>query len=113
MDTQGGKRPADTLSGRLAQIRHERGWSQREAAEVTGVPFGTWQGMEAGGRRTMSLDQHIQRIADATGYDRDWIMWGDPPNRNNDRYRPFLLELDADAEIAAPVTLRSLVLVAS
>ena len=89
MSTQGGKRPADTLGARLELLRHELGWSQRKAAEVTGVPFGTWQGMELG-RRTLSLDQHIAKIVAATGYDREWLMWGgplDPPSlpTGNDR----------------------------
>ena len=86
-----GKVPADTLGARLELLRRELGWSQRKSAEMTGVPFGTWQGMEAG-RRTVSLDQHVARIVAATGYDRDWLMWGgplSPPSPfpgDNDRY---------------------------
>jgi transcriptional regulator with XRE-family HTH domain len=85
-----GKVPADTLGARLELLRRELGWSQRKAAEMTGVPFGTWQGMEVG-RRTGSLDQHVAAIAATTGYDRDWLMWGGPlsppgPPRDNDRY---------------------------
>ena len=88
MSTTGGKRPrpkADTLSARLVLMREELGWSQRKAAEMTGVKFGTWQGMEKG-RRTMQLNKHIDKIADATGYDRDWLMWGgplDPPSSSS------------------------------
>src|ERR1035437_2456148 len=90
MSTQEGKRPADTLGARLELLRRELGWSQRKAAEVTGVPFGTWQGMELG-RKTMMLDQHISAIADTMGYDRDWLMWGGPLDpsslsADNDRY---------------------------
>ena len=77
MSTQEGKRPADTLGARLELLRRELGWSQRKAAEVTGVPFGTWQGMEVG-RKTMMLDQHVAKIVASTGYDRDWLMWGGP-----------------------------------
>ena|ERR1035437_5165607 len=91
MSTQEGKRPADTLGARLELLRRELGWSQRKAAEVTGVPFGTWQGMEVG-RRTLSLDEHVAKIVAATGYDRDWLMWGGPldpssPLPDNDRNR--------------------------
>lgn len=59
-------------------MRHDLGISQRDAAKATGVPYGTWQGMEAG-RRTRGLDEWVQRITDTYGYDRDWLMWGTPP----------------------------------
>ena len=69
---------ADTLAARLILLRREMGWrSQRDAAEATGVPFGTWQGMESG-RSTRGLDRHIVKIAEVSGYDRDWLMWGGP-----------------------------------
>ncbi len=72
-----GRRPADTLATRLILLRHDAGrMSQRAAAERSGVPFGTWQGMELG-RDTRGLADHIDRIADAFGYDREWLMWGD------------------------------------
>ena len=69
--------PRDTLAIRLLVMRHELGWSQRQAAEETGVPFGVWQGMEAG-RETRNLGQHIAAISERTGYRRDWLMWGGP-----------------------------------
>jgi len=67
--------PADTLALRLVTMRHELGISQRKASELTGVKFGTWQGMEMG-RQTRGLDTHVQAIADGLGYDKNWIMWG-------------------------------------
>ena len=71
------KVPLDTLASRLVLLRHELGWSQRKAAHETGVPYGTWQGMELG-RETRSLDRHVVAIAAHSGYDRDWLMWGGP-----------------------------------
>ncbi|MDO5535361.1 MAG: helix-turn-helix domain-containing protein [Propionibacteriaceae bacterium] len=70
-----GRVPVDSLAQRLNMIRFEQGVSQRKAAEETGVPFGTWQGMELG-RQTRNLDQHIKAISDRYGYDREWLMWG-------------------------------------
>lgn len=67
--------PIDTMGARLLLLRHELHWSQRDAAAQTGVSYRTWQGMEAG-RETRSLDQHVAAIAETTGYDRDWLMWG-------------------------------------
>lgn len=68
--------PYDTLPVRLLILRKEKGWSQRVASEKTGVPFGTWQGMESGERETRGLDRHIAAISKATGYKREWLMWG-------------------------------------
>ena len=76
MTAPAGKRPKDTLALRLIGLRHELGMSQREASIRTGVPFGTWQGMESG-RSTRDLAKHIQAISTELGYDRDWLMWGD------------------------------------
>jgi len=67
--------PLDTLAGRLVLLRHELGWTQRDAVHETGVPYGVWQGMETG-RETRGLDRHVVAIAAASGYDRDWLMWG-------------------------------------
>jgi len=69
--------PTDSLPMRLIALRHEEGWSQREAAIATGVPLGVWQGMELG-RGTRGVTRHIAAIAASTGYDRDWLMWGGP-----------------------------------
>jgi transcriptional regulator with XRE-family HTH domain len=69
------KVPLDTLAARLVLLRHELGWTQRDAAAKTGVPYGTWQGMESG-RETRSLDRHVAAIAIVSGYSRDWLMWG-------------------------------------
>lgn len=66
---------ADTLAARLILLRHELHWSQREASVQTGVPYRVWQGME-NGSETRALDRHIVAIAEVTGYDRDWLMWG-------------------------------------
>jgi transcriptional regulator with XRE-family HTH domain len=76
MDNKPGKVPVDTLAARLVLLRRELGWSQREAAQATGIPFGTWQGMETDGRGSRDLDRHVMAIVEATGYDRDWLMWG-------------------------------------
>jgi transcriptional regulator with XRE-family HTH domain len=75
--------PQDTLAIRLLAVRHELGWSQRDAAEHTGVPYGTWQGMESG-RETRNLGEHIANIARVTGYRRDWLMWGGPMVSDSD-----------------------------
>jgi len=50
------RRPTDTLAARLILLRHELGWTQREATQETGVPYGVWQGMESG-RETRGPDR--------------------------------------------------------
>jgi transcriptional regulator with XRE-family HTH domain len=70
-------RPEDTLATRLYVMRKQMGLSQREAALKTGVPFGTWQGMEEG-RGTRHIAVHVQKICAQLGVDREWLMWGGP-----------------------------------
>lgn len=69
--------PVDTLAARLLLLRHELGMSRKEAAALSGVPIGTWQGMEEG-RNSRGLPWHINKIAQVFGYDRDWLLWGGP-----------------------------------
>lgn len=72
-----GRVPADTLPHRLVLLRLEMGWSQREAAIATGVTYGEWQSMEAG-RAARDIPRKVALIAEATGFSRDWLMWGGP-----------------------------------
>lgn len=94
------RRPKDTLALRLLGMRHELGLSQREASMRTGVPFGTWQGMESG-RSTRDLAKHIQAISSELGYDRDWLMWGsqdsDGISTTTERKRRMMLRDSAPA----------------
>lgn len=81
MDAQksavGGRVPRDTLAARLRLLRGEIGLSRRDAAMRSGVPLGTWQGMEEG-RDSRKLPLQLTRIANTFGYDRDWLVWGGP-----------------------------------
>ena len=70
-------RPADSLPNRLMLIRTGLNLSQRKAAEITGISYGEWQGMETG-RGTRRIDLKIAQISMALGVDRDWLMWGGP-----------------------------------
>lgn len=92
-----GRRATDTLAHRLLLIRVELGWSQRAAAEACGLTFGEWQSMEMG-RRARGLDEKIRMIADVTGYDPVWIMWGGPL----DQPQPTTLGASADRKPATP-----------
>jgi transcriptional regulator with XRE-family HTH domain len=69
--------PVDDLATRLLVLRHQRGLSQREAADRCGITYGAWQSMEDG-RQARGLDQKVAKIADALGVDREWLMWGGP-----------------------------------
>lgn len=75
--TAKGRIPKDTFALRVWIVRQECGLSQREAAEKCGLTFGEWQGIESG-RDVRSMHVKVSKIADALGYDRDWLMWGGP-----------------------------------
>ncbi|WP_100502337.1 helix-turn-helix domain-containing protein, partial [Mycobacteroides abscessus] len=70
-----GSVPTDSLSNRLVLVRQERKLSQRAAAELSGLTFAEWQGMELG-RAARRIDVKVRQIAEALGVDRDWLMWG-------------------------------------
>ncbi|MFC9766817.1 helix-turn-helix domain-containing protein [Rhodococcus jostii] len=74
-DTHDGWVPTDSLANRLVLVRNERKLSQRAAADLCGLTFGEWQGMEVG-RGVRRVDQKVVKIAKALGVDRDWLMWG-------------------------------------
>lgn len=74
--------PADTLANRLLLVRNTTGLSQRAFALKVGVSYGVIQGME-NGRSPHRHDAAVQKIVDALGVDRDWLMWGGPLKKEN------------------------------
>lgn len=73
-----GWRPDDTFGSRLAAIRHRLKISQEVLAEMTGLKastIATWEDPELG-RKPRKMDDVVRSIVDATGCDRDWLMWG-------------------------------------
>lgn len=67
--------PRDTFSSRLRQVRNELGLKVEEMAATCGFPMPTYNSWERG-RRPHKLDEVVRKIVDATGVDRDWLMWG-------------------------------------
>lgn len=67
--------PEQTLGDRLMLIRRKLNLTQRQAADQSGVPFGSWQGLEDG-RDARGLDWKITSISETFGVDRAWLMWG-------------------------------------
>jgi transcriptional regulator with XRE-family HTH domain len=70
-------RPRDTFSARLVLVRHDLGLSQAQAAKLCGVSQAAWSNWE---HNEIPRDQGavVNKIAEATGYRRDWLMWGLP-----------------------------------
>lgn len=69
--------PRDTFSLRLMMLRHDLNLSQSQAARLCGVSQAAWSNWENG---EIPRDQAsiVNSIAQATGYRRDWLMWGNP-----------------------------------
>ncbi len=72
-------RPLDTLGARLVLIRRQLNISQRKAAELTGLTFGEWQGLEDDSRGVRRVDQKVSTISRVFNVDREWLMWGGAP----------------------------------
>jgi transcriptional regulator with XRE-family HTH domain len=90
-----GWRPTDTIGARLILMRRELGLTQREAASLSGIPFGQWQGLEDDERHPRALDVKVQRIVRAFNVDRDWLIWGGPlvPNEPGATGDPTITEI--------------------
>jgi transcriptional regulator with XRE-family HTH domain len=67
--------PADTFAVRLLLLRHELALTVDEVSARCGVPSATWSTWERGAR-PRDLAAVVNRIAERTGYSRDWLMWG-------------------------------------
>ena|SRR5687767_2223655 len=73
-----GRVPADTFANRLLLARAMAGHvSIREAALMTGLNRGSWEGWERG-RRPRDILDAAQRIAAALDVDEHWLLFGGP-----------------------------------
>ena len=69
--------PKDSFANRLILIRRELNLSQDEAATLCGLSTPTWAAWERdGARQPRGQADVVDKIATATGVDRNWLMWG-------------------------------------
>ena len=69
------RRARDTFALRLLAIRHEMDMTQEEIADLVGVKRAAWNTWEHGAIPQRQADI-VKKIADATGYERDWLLYG-------------------------------------
>lgn len=69
--------PTDSFALRLRLVRFELGASVDEIGAACEVKPATWSKWERGGA-PRKMSEVVMRIAEATGADRDWLMWGGP-----------------------------------
>lgn len=70
--------PTPTFGSRLAMVRRHLGWNQKEAALRSGLDKASWSNWERGISTPQRMNEVVDKIAAATGADRDWLMWGTP-----------------------------------
>jgi transcriptional regulator with XRE-family HTH domain len=68
--------PGDTFGNRLALMRHELGLSLDEAADRAGLKRATWRTWEKGLAKPRDMIAVVNNIADAFGYDAQWLAFG-------------------------------------
>lgn len=66
------------FGARLALIRWQMSWNQKEAALACRLPAGSWREWELSGRAPRNLVQVAAKIHEATGVDEYWIITGKP-----------------------------------
>lgn len=77
--------PDDTFASRLDRIRKHFGLTIEQAAERTGLNYGSWSNWERG----MVPRRHVEvaeRIATTLGVDLNWLLFGDRPRTSAGRY---------------------------
>jgi transcriptional regulator with XRE-family HTH domain len=67
--------PADTFGARLLLIRRQKRMTVEAIAKACGVAHPTWTTWE-NGAHPRDVVGAVQKISDALGVDRDWLMWG-------------------------------------
>lgn len=70
--------PENSFGARLRMVRRELGLSVEDVADVCGLSASTWSYWERGGH-PQKMNETVDKITQATGVDRDWLMWGSVP----------------------------------
>jgi transcriptional regulator with XRE-family HTH domain len=78
-----------SFGARLALVRWEHGFNQKEAAEACGIAPATWREWEMGGKEARDFIGTCRTISDRLGVDLHWLVFG-----------PELPRLDSDQEPA-------------
>ncbi len=62
---------------RLWATRRRLRWNRKRLSIAVGIPAGTLGQWERGEKSPRNMPEVVQAISDATGVDRDWLMWGE------------------------------------
>lgn len=73
-----------SFAARLALIRWQKRWNQKEAALACGYPYSTWRKWEDGAR-PHDIVAAAAQIADRTGADEYWLLTGRRHNGSGPR----------------------------
>lgn len=68
--------PALTFGAKLALIRQHKGWNIKEAAIACDVRPQSWRGWELENRLPHDQISVVEKIAERTGVDRNWLLFG-------------------------------------
>lgn len=79
--------PTDTFAARLTLVRKHLGMNGKEFAAKVGYDPGTLNNWEWG-RIPRDLAAVVGNIADKTGVDREWLMWGIPASSIRQGWHP-------------------------
>lgn len=71
--------PRNTFGMRLLMLRKHLGASAEHMATLIGVSQPTWSMWEGDASSPRNQAEVVTKIADATGVDRNWLMWGNSP----------------------------------
>lgn len=91
--------PQDSFGSRLLLLRREKHMTVEQIAKLCGIAQPTWTTWENGARPRDFLTA-VTKIVDATGVDRDWLLWGASDPGRGGSTRQYLSDTD-DLTLAA------------
>lgn len=92
--------PTTDFGARLRLVRYQLHLTVDEIARECDIASATWSTWENGSKPRDILTA-VQKIVQATGVDRDWLLWGNAFTGSvSDRYSDGQLSLDFRADCA-------------
>lgn len=80
--------PGETFGSRLHLLRHEKRISSDKMAEICGVTGNAVLAWERGSS-PKNMAEIVMKIVEATGVDRDWLLWGETSRYEKDLEKAF------------------------
>ena len=80
--------PEESFGSRLHQLRYAKKISSEQMGEICGVTYNAVLAWERGSS-PKNMAEIVMKIVEATGVDRDWLLWGETSRYEKDLEKAF------------------------